>query len=70
MFDDEPFYPSRYRGQCITLLKKGGKKKGRITYILPNSEFFSGSKIHQNVKNNNKLMPGPRTIRAKMLPAQ
>jgi len=53
------------------VIKEGKTKKTNYIYFAQFlSEFFSGSKIHQNVKNNNKLMPGPRTIRAKMLPAQ
>ncbi len=57
------------RQRKITLLKKTKKKKTNYIYFTQFlSEFFS--KIHQNANNNNKLMPGPRTIRAKMVPAQ
>jgi hypothetical protein len=53
------------------LIKEGEKKSTNYIYFTQFlSKFFAGSKIHENIKNHNKLMPGPRTIRAEMLPAQ
>jgi len=43
----------------FTLVRRQRKKKTNYIYFTQFlSEFFSGSKIHQNAKNNNKLMQG------------
>jgi hypothetical protein len=69
MMGDSTLVRRQRRQRKITLLKKTKKKKTNYIYFTQFlSEFFS--KIHQNANNNNKLMPGPRTIRVKMVPAQ